>query len=212
MAQNRKIQPQRISIVVLGEGITEQYYMQSLKSLFNVTIKPGIPKHSEGTKYLSDLIDKSIKEYAPIILCIIDMDNKSDQKKNADYQKLKAKYHGKIFGNKKEDLTSKVFFFENERCLELWFLYYFEYTTSRFNSYSELERSLKRFIPEYEKTEKFFKSTKGLHNFIVDKKNGNFSNAIANAQKSISSKEKDSRSYTYSEMANFFDFLAKHFK
>lgn len=210
MAHNHKVQQQRTSIVVLGEGITEQYYMLSLKSSFNVTIKPGIPKHSEGAKYLSNLIDKSIKEYAPIILCLIDMDNKSNQKKKADYEKLKAKYHSKVFGNKKEGLTSKVFFFENERCLELWFLYHFEYTTSRFSNYSELEKSLKRFIPEYEKTEKFFKSTKGLHNFIVNKKSGNLSLAKANAQKSTISKKKDSREYTYSEMANFFDFLVNH--
>jgi len=208
MVQKRKMQQQRISIAVIGEGITEQYYMLSLKSLVSINIKPGIPKHSEGAKYLGDLIEKSIKEYAPIILCLIDMDNKADNKKKAEYEKLKARYHSKEFGRKKAGLTSKVLFFETERCLELWFLYHFEYTTSKFNSYSDLERSLKRFIPEYEKTEKFFLRSKGLHQYITNKLNGDFELAKRNAHKSLTSKEEDSRPHTYSELGKFFDYIA----
>ena len=49
------------SITVIGEGITEYYYFNSLKDDFRqLNIKPAYPKHSSGLDYLEQEIDKSI--------------------------------------------------------------------------------------------------------------------------------------------------------
>ncbi len=132
------------------------------------------------------------------------MDNKANAQNKAMYSKLKDRYHNKIIKNKKKGLESKIVFFETERCLELWFLYHFQYTTRKFSSYSELERSLKTYIPSYEKSERFFIKARGLHRLITKDCKGNFTTALANSTKSVSSKLQDNRDYTYSEMSDFF--------
>ncbi|MBP6662415.1 MAG: hypothetical protein KA172_04945, partial [Paludibacter sp.] len=46
------------AIAVIGEGITEQYYLQSIKHLAKVQITPKLPKRSTGDKFLEDEIKK----------------------------------------------------------------------------------------------------------------------------------------------------------
>ena len=49
------------SIAVIGEGLTEYYYFNSLKDDFRqINIKPSYPKHSTGLDYLEQEIDKAI--------------------------------------------------------------------------------------------------------------------------------------------------------
>ena len=70
------------SITVIGEGITEYYYFNSLKDDFRqLNIKPAYPKHSTGLGYLEQEIDKSIDAGYSLIICVIDMDNKKKEKK-----------------------------------------------------------------------------------------------------------------------------------
>ena len=44
--------------------------------------------------------------------------------------------------------------------MEYWFLQHFEQTSKYFVSYDQLEKSLKRHLPDYEKKEKYFKYSK----------------------------------------------------
>ncbi len=211
MAKPRKSQTQRNSIAVIGEGITEQYYLQSIKSYIEINIEPKLPKHSTGTKYLEDKIKECITAGYPHILCIIDMDNKEVGKEKIEYEKLKAKYHNKTIEKESKGLSSSVVFYENERCLELWFLYHFQYTTRKFNNYSELEDHLHDYIPNYQKTGRYFLGTRGLHRLITKDFDGDFDKAKMNAKNSTESKERDRRNYTYSEMKDFFDYLDKNY-
>ena len=65
------------SIAVIGEGLTEYYYFNSLKDDFRqINIKPSYPKHSTGLDYLEQEIDKAIDAGYSLIICVIDMDNK----------------------------------------------------------------------------------------------------------------------------------------
>ena len=207
MAKPRKPQTQRNSIAVIGEGITEQYYLQSIKSSIEINIEPKLPKHSTGTKYLEDKIKECVDAGYPHVLCLIDMDNKEVGKEKIAYEKLKAKYHNKTKEKKAKGLSSTIVFYENERCLELWFLYHFEYTTRQFNNYQELENQLQKHISNYEKTAQYFKNARGLHRLIINDFDGHFDIAKANSKNSIESKERDYRNYTYSEMKDFFDYL-----
>ncbi len=194
----------RKSIAVIGEGITEKYYIESLKGISPFTIMPrelGIKASS--LKSLSKNIQLSIDKGFDEIFCLIDMDGKTSGKSQNDYLLLKRKFHNKVFSRKSKGLESKVFFIETERCTELWFLYYFSNgaITKKFNSYKELEKELKKYRPNYEKTEKYFKSLGNVHNDFENKKpNGSIIKAYKNSKLSLSSKTNDNREYSYSEM------------
>lgn len=194
----------RKSIAVIGEGITEKYYVESLKGISPFTIIPrelGIKASS--LKSLSKNIQLSINKGFDEIYCLIDMDGKTSGKTQSDYLSLKRKFHNKVFSKKSKGLESKVFFIETERCTELWFLYYFSNgaITKKFNSYKELEKELKKYRPNYSKTEKYFKSLRSIHNDFESKNpKGSIIKAYKNSKLSLSSKINDNREYSYSEM------------
>lgn len=208
---SRKIQPREPlvnnAIAVIGEGITEQYYLQSIKHLANVQITPKLPKHSTGDKFVESEIKKCIADGYSKIYCLIDMDNKKNAKEKSDYLKLKAKYHDKKYKDKSIGTEIEIKFFENERCLEIWFLFHFKNTTAEFATQNDLLRELNKFC-RYEKTERFFLTTSGLHQYFIKNK-GSFDVAKNFADSSVKTKLEQNRDYTYSEMKNFFELIEK---
>lgn len=194
----------RKTIAVIGEGITEKYYIESLKGISPFSILPReLGAKASSLKSLSKSIDLSIEKGFDEIYCLIDMDSKTSGKSKNEYQSLKSKYNDKIFSKKSKGLESRVFFIESERCTELWFLYYFSNgtITRKFDSYAELERELRKYRPNYEKTEKYFKSLGGIHrNFENESPKGSIVKAYENSKSSLLSSENDRRGYTYSEM------------
>lgn len=51
------------SIAVIGEGLTEYYYFNSLKDDFRqINIKPSYPKHSTGLDYLEFIIQRNLEQ------------------------------------------------------------------------------------------------------------------------------------------------------
>ena len=65
----------KITIAVIGEGITEKYYIQSLQDVFNIKPIPVKPKKS-NLKELEISIKDCIKKGYSKIYCLIDKDNK----------------------------------------------------------------------------------------------------------------------------------------
>lgn len=194
---------QKETIAVIGEGLTEKYYLKSLEGTIDAQVKPLIPNHATSMGELQNRIERCIDDGYNCVFCLIDMDNKKEGKNRENYLRLKQKYHHKSIKRKQQGTESYICFFENERCLEIWFLYHFKSTTKKYIDSEELVKELNK-ICGYEKTEDFFsRKTKGLHNFLLAK-GGTLENAINNAGKSLQSKEKDGRDYTYSEMAEFF--------
>lgn len=191
----------RKSVAILGEGITEYYYFQSLRDLFpRITVKPDYPKHSS----ISEL-ERKIAEYNQLgydyIFCVIDMDNKKAQEKQR-YDRLKAKYTNP---NRKKQST--VEFFETHLCTELFFLYYFKYTAKEYDNQDNLIADLSKYVKGYEKTEKFFVKCKGLHKFL--EKNGGelIDRAIENAKRSVDEKDRLQREYTFSDLGSLIERL-----
>lgn len=139
------------------------------------------------------------------------MDGKRDGINKTDYDSLKKKYHRLMHGNKKQGIQCKVVFIETERCTELWFLYHFTQSaiTKEFRSYNELEKELRKYRPHYEKTEKYFKSVADLHKELTIKREpqGSLEKAIQNSKASLTSKERDKRNYSYSEIHLLFEAL-----
>ena len=75
------------------------------------------------------------------IFCIIDMDTKDTEPERSQYQKLKAKY-AKPINKPKKGINCEVEFFETHRCTELFFLYYFRYTSRPYDEQEPLLKDL----------------------------------------------------------------------
>lgn len=87
----------RETVVVIGEGITEKYYIQSLRDV--LVIKPtAIKPKNSSLEELEHSIEGAIKEGYSRIYCLIDKDNKvldgnPDHERNAKvYSNLRNKY------------------------------------------------------------------------------------------------------------------------
>lgn len=184
--------------LVLGEGITEFFYFKSLCDKFKRhNFKPDTPKNT-SMKELDLKIEDGIKMGYNHIFCVIDMDNKDKEPERSQYQKLKAKYAKPIIKPKK-GINCVVEFFETHLCTELFFLYYFDYTSRPYDKQDFLIEDLRKRVAGYQKSMDFFKKTKGLHSYL-ERKGGSLETAIANADKSMKEKLTSGRYYTYSQL------------
>lgn len=197
---------QRNTTIIIGEGPTEFYYLNSLKDEFRILqhIKPDSPKNT-SLRELQRSIESSIQMGYSQVFCLIDMDTKKkDTKSMAEYQRLKKKYHNAHIVKKRSGIDCQIRFYETERCTELFFIYYFKYTTQKFQTSDDVEVLLNK-ICGYDKTLKFFRGHP-LHQFF-EKQGGNFVNAIANANRSLVDVRNGNRDYTYSEIGSMFNDL-----
>lgn len=197
---------QRNTTIIIGEGPTEFYYLNSLKDEFRILqhIKPDSPKNT-SLRELQRSIESSIQMGYSQVFCLIDMDTKKkDAKSMAEYQRLKKKYHNAHIVKKRSGIDCQIRFYETERCTELFFIYYFKYTTQKFQTSDDVETLLNK-ICGYDKTLKFFRGHP-LHQFF-EKQGGNFVNAIANANRSLFDVRNGNRDYTYSEIGSMFNYL-----
>lgn len=192
--------------LILGEGPTEFYYFESLRDVFTgLTIQPDYPKHT-SLKELELKIAEGINLGYRHIFCIIDMDTKDSVKERTQYERLKKKYLKPILKPKK-GLNCEVKFFETHRCTELFFLYYFRYTSREYGDQDLLIKDLNKCV-EYSKTIEFFSKAKGLHSYF-ERFGGSLESAIGNAEHSICEKNETGRDYTYSELGELMNVL-KH--
>jgi hypothetical protein len=190
------------AVMILGEGPTESFYMNSLRDDYPAQLKniePKIPKHSNLTE-LEKKIEEGISKGYTKIFCMIDMDNKKEGKEKDDYQNLKKRYEKPIV-RKDDGINCEVIFFETERCTELFFLYYFKYTTKEYLTSDDVVKAVAKECG-YQKNLKFFR--KGLHK-IFKEKGGSLDTAIKNAN--ISCKDKN-RDYTYSQLGRMLQALS----
>lgn len=131
------------------------------------------------------------------IFCIIDMDTKDKEPERSQYQKLKAKY-AKPINKPKKGIYCEVEFFETHPRTELFFLYYFRYTSRPYDEHEPLLKDLNKCV-EYRKTIEFFIKTKGLHGYF-ERNGGSLEKAMVNANRSVEETLKEGRDYTYSEL------------
>ena len=195
---------QRQTALILGEGPTEFFYFKSLCDVFKrLTIKPDYPKHT-NIKELETKIAEGVAMGYSHIFCIIDMDTKDRNPERSQYQKLKAKY-AKPIDKPKKGIYCEVEFFETHRCTELFFLYYFRYTSRPYDEQEPLLKDLNQCV-EYRKTIEFFIKSKGLHSYF-ERNGGSLVSATANADHSMEEKQTSGRDYTFSELGRLMKIL-----
>lgn len=194
----------RNTVLILGEGPTEFFYFKSLCDVFKgLTIKPDYPKHT-NLKELETKIDQGVELGFSHIFCVIDMDTKDKDPERSQYEHLKKKYATPI-NKPKKGIYCEVKFFETHRCTELFFLYYFRYTSRMYTDQDSLIKDLNQNV-EYRKTAEFFIKCKGLHSYF-ERKGGSLVAAIANAEHSMDEKLASGRDYTYSELGRLMEEL-----
>ena len=195
---------QRQTALILGEGPTEFFYFKSLCDVFkNITIKPDYPKHT-SIKELELKIEEGIAMGYNHIFCVIDMDTKDLEPERTQYQKLRTKY-AKPINKPKKGIFCNVEFFETHRCTELFFLYYFRYTSRSYENQESLLKDLNKNV-EYRKAIDFFIKSKGLHSYF-ERNGGSLNAATVNANRSMEEKLANGREYTYSEFGRLMEKL-----
>ena len=195
---------QRQTALILGEGPTEFFYFKSLCDVFkNITIKPDYPKHT-SIKELEIKIEEGIAMGYNHIFCVIDIDTKNQEPERTQYQKLRTKY-AKPINKPKKGIYCNVEFFETHRCTELFFLYYFRYTSRSYEDQESLLKDLNKSV-EYRKAIDFFIKSKGLHSYF-ERNGGSLNTATANANRSMEDKLVNGREYTYSEIGSLIERL-----
>ena len=204
MLRSKKMANLNQTTLILGEGVTEFFFFNSLKDDYPElkNVKPDYPKHT-SIEELEIEIKKAIRDYNRVF-CVIDMDNKQSGIEQKKYLELKKAYHNKKFNDEELGTNCLVRFYETDRCTEQFFLYYFTYTTKKFQSYKSLADEIHAYC-EYDKTINFFKKHP-LHPYFK-KKGGSLDTAIKNAKKSLKYKNDSDSDCSFSELGEMFEEL-----
>lgn len=164
--RKRKFKELRSGIYILGEGITELYYFDHLKTLYNY--KCYIAPRFFCNTCITDF-DKRIEQLLEgdiTVICVFDTDeSRRNQKENQKLKKLKTKYSKK----------RNVIFCDSFPCIEYWFLLHYIDTCPSFANSNEVEKRLKKHNPDYEKTGGFLKNISWVND--MSNESGNLENA-----------------------------------
>lgn len=131
---------------VLGDGKTEQWYLQHLKEFkgYQYKISPSLFA-DVGIEKAGGIIDGLLAEGYDQVTYLTDYDTIISQGKQKQFEKFMKKYRKK----------SNVLICETMPAIELWFLLHFTYTTREFPNCSQVEQELKKYMPDYEKRKSF---------------------------------------------------------
>jgi hypothetical protein len=156
--------------VIIGAGITEQWYFTYLQNLLNLRIR--IRPRFFGTEDIHELdkrITQVIREGA-IAVCVFDTDTtKYSETEAKKVESLKRKYADK----------KNVVLCDSLPSMEYWFLIHYEDTNRLFANSHAAEIALRSHIVSYEKKEIFLKNAKWVADMISG---GKMDNAIARAK------------------------------
>lgn len=165
------------SIAIIGEGETEWFYFDSLRVAcrFPFKVAPDFPQHSD-IHHVLKLVESYIDKQYDYVVCLFDMDRLYQFPSEMQlYQRAKKKYSAKKY-------AERVIFIETNPCTEFWFLLHFlpNVVCRKYDSYEQLLPELQKYMPEYEKTKRYFKRP-NLYKFLTE--NGDLERAIQNSEK-----------------------------
>ncbi|QZT36930.1 RloB family protein [Halosquirtibacter xylanolyticus] len=178
MSRKRKGRGLNLKYAVLGEGITEQWYLKHLKDLkgYKYSIRPSLFADI-GIEKAEDIIDELISGGCDQIFFLTDYDTIINQNKKAQFKKLVDKY-------KDEE---GVFICDSMPSIEYWFLLHFTYTTKEYLNYEQIEQDLKKHIPDYKKKIKYLTEDRWFKQLMS---NGDLDKACSHAQKGLKKYQK----------------------
>jgi hypothetical protein len=135
---------------IVGDGLCEKLYFDQMKFYEGLTskIEPQLPKWGSWSTVF-DTVEKLLKneEYSRVY-CLIDYDKVIEEKH------LISKY---LSRKNKLEKTGKVIVFECNPCFETWFLVHFEKTGRLFDNCKSVADTLKKYVEDYAKDEKYYR-------------------------------------------------------
>ena len=179
MSRKTSLKQRRSPIpTIIGAGITEQWYFTHLKALrgYRVKIRPRF----FGTETAAGL-DKKIEEVLRdegIAICVYDADvstwNETERKKLAALQK---KYEG----------NTSILLCDSMPSIEYWFLLHYKHTTRHFGTSKAVIKELRKYLPQYDKTEQFLSNRKWVEDMSGEGRQDSACEYAANTDTSSSS-------------------------
>jgi len=141
----------RKNYVVLGDGITEQYYLQHLEEFYRYkyVLRPSL---FDGITIESaeSLIDEYVSGGCSQIIHLTDYDTIVSQQKKEKFDKLKKKYKN----------LNQVVICESMPGIEFWFLLHYLKTSREFSNCDEVITELVKHIPAYSKKKEYLESNR----------------------------------------------------
>ena len=157
MARNNKVVKSIPTFAVVVDGDCESRYINMLRRnerAVNVHLKPEIPQK----KSLSELYKKVLElaSHYDKVIWILDFDvinSESRKTRKGDKTPLQEfkEYKARIATDYKN-----ILIIINNPCLEYWLLLHFENTNKYFPSCDASAKQLKRHVPDYEKSQRFY--------------------------------------------------------
>lgn len=171
----------KTKFVIIVDGDCEYWYFKMLKrneKTLAADLKPEIPQKKKLKKQFEKVIEES--NHYDKVFWIVDYDvihNESRASKNgAETPKQAFKKYVSQLAKKYKNVVIII----NNPCLEFWILLHFETTGKYFDNCEDATKQLKKHLPDYEKTSKYYtKQDNDIYLRLKPKLN----DAIANANK-----------------------------
>lgn len=177
--RNRKSRTSPIKYALVVDGQCEQRYLRALKEeeKLGIQIKPELPsKNTIEGQYQKALELKNVGYDR--IFWIIDLDVVLKEARESKINSLDSLTKLKAYF-KKLEIKRNIQIIINNPCLERWFFLHFTDSGRNYIDYNSLEKDLKKYLPNYEKTEKYYLNGKNIYKRL----NELLPIAIKNAQK-----------------------------
>ena len=202
MGRIKKTRRFKLKYAVLGEGITEQWYLNHLKKYkgYIYSIRPSLFADISIEK-AEGIIDELISGGCDQITFLTDYDTIVNQGKKKEFEKLVNKYKN----------VDGIFICDSMPAIEYWFLLHFIYTTKEYLNCDEVIRDLKIHISDYSKKKVYLEKDKWFKLLI---KNNGLDTAISNAKKGLKQYKKGNvgNHFPFSKMAVILEEFEKQKK
>jgi len=202
MRKIRAILSSKPTFAIVVDGDCEVWYLQMLKRnerSIVVNIDPKIPQRKRLSEQYENVI--KLSEESTKVFWVIDFDAIVSETKSA---KAGSKTAVQLFLECKKTIAEKhknIVIIVNNPCLEFWLLLHFEATSKYFDTCEGAEKQLKKYLKDYEKTQKYY--TKEGNDIYLRLK-PNLANALKNA-KALKLLDTENPNKGMSEMQLFFE-------
>jgi hypothetical protein len=181
MARINKVVKSIPTFAIVVDGDCESWYINMLKRnehAINVHLKPEIPQK----KSLSDQYKKIVElaRHYDKVIWILDFDVINSETRKSPKGGKTTLQEFKEYKTKITTAYKNILIIINNPCLEYWLLLHFENTNKYFPSCDASAKQLKRHMPDYEKSQRFY-TRQG--NDIYLRLKPNLNSAIVNSSK-----------------------------
>lgn len=206
MHKKRKHKAKKLpkTILIICDGITERYYLESIKMVLNQGKNNRFriePKHGHSDAYekvfarIKNDLDHTVDAMPyDLIFYVKDMDTCYAQNKIDDYNKRKNKLL------KQKNAQGRLYIIESRPCIEFWFLLHFLKTDGLLSKCEAAEKQLQKYLKDYEKTEDYARK---LYDLLTPK----LESALKNSEELNSKPRSANEQYSYSQVNELYKIL-----